>query len=172
MIQIDHEITCHSFQTMSDDDHFNRGRWAEKSGAAMRREEEAKKAFETLRLEMEARNDLEAGFRETIELLKPSCHLTQACWKSFRAHVLSFEGWTAKRRAATETEKKESKEKRKGTVYFTEVTYSVKKVAKKNWKVKSKIQNKRQIEETSDLSSCESGDDFETPANKKAKGNL
>ena len=157
---------------MSDDDYFNRGSWSEKSGAAKRREEEAMKAFETVRLETEARTDLKAGSRETIQLLKPSCHLTQACWKSFRAHVQSFEGWTVKRRAATEAEKKESKEKRKSTVYFTIVSFSVKKNAKNNWKVKSRNQKKRQKNDTSDLSSCESGDDFEIPARKKAKGDF
>ena len=97
--------------------------WAEKSAAAMRREETAVKMFETARLKMEARDDLSVGSRETVQLLKPSCHLTEACWKSFRGHVCSVEGWSTKRRVATEEEKKKHGETRKGRVYFVDVIY-------------------------------------------------
>ncbi|XP_063684556.1 DNA-directed RNA polymerase II subunit RPB1-like [Bolinopsis microptera] len=104
---------------------ISRRGWAEKSAAAMRREETAVKMFETARLKMEARDDLSVGSRETVQLLKPSCHLTEACWKSFRGHVCSVEGWSTKRRVATEAEKKKHGETRKGRVYFVDVIYSV-----------------------------------------------
>ena len=145
-----------------EDDYTYRGGWAEKSGAATRREETAKKAFETARLEMQSREDLKAGSRVTVQLLKPSCHLTQACWKTFRAHVKTFEGWSTRRRAATEEEKKQHKEKRKSTVYFTEVTYTVPRNQDK----------KRQLDsvDRSDGDCSESSDDFEVPPHKRSKG--
>ena len=105
-------------------DDFRSG-WAEKSAAAKRREDTAMKKFETARLEMESRKDLKAGTRVTVQLLQPSCHLTEACWKSFRKHVCSLQRWSAKRRVATEQEKKLHGETRKGRVYFVDVIYSV-----------------------------------------------
>ena len=83
------------------------------------------KTFESARLRMESRNDLQAGSTETVQLLKPSCHLTEACWKSFRKHVCGIEGWAAKRRVASEEEKKRHGETRKGKVYFVDVIYTV-----------------------------------------------
>ena len=110
-----------SFKTKSR--RISRREWAKKSKVAMRREETAVKMFETARLKMEARDDLSVGSRETVQLLKPSCHLTEACWKSFRGHVCSVEGWSTKRRVATEEEKKKHGETRKGRVYFVDVIY-------------------------------------------------
>ena len=104
---------------------LSRRGWADKSAAAIRREEHAKNEFQLIRVKMEERNDLSPGFTETQELLKPSCHLTKVCWSSFRKHVCSFDGWRTKRRLATAEEKKKHGEKRKANVYFTDVTYSV-----------------------------------------------
>ena len=147
---------------MYDEDDFglNRHTWAEKSGAALRREEEAKAAFETARLNMEARDDLE--LRETVELLKPKCHLTGACWKTFRKHVMGFEGWTIKRRVATEEEKKKSGQKRKSAVYFIDVTYSV---------PSSKRSHVKRVVEEQDSDLSESEDFINSHVHKKFKGN-
>ena len=145
---------------MDEDGFFCRSGWAEKSGAASRREETAVKAFDTARLEMESRDDLSAGSRESVQLLKPSCPLTQACWKSFRGHVQGFEGWTTRRRVATEEEKKKHGEKRKSAAYFTEITYTV-------------PRNKRELDDVNesegDSSSSEGSDDFEAPVSKRSK---
>lgn len=113
------------YDSHDDDFGLNRRNWAEKSNAATEREERAKAAFEQARVIMEARDDLQPGDRETVELLKPSCHLTNACWVTFRKLVISYPGWATKRRVATEEEKKQHGEKRKGKVYFTDVIYSV-----------------------------------------------
>merc|ERR550519_2110436 len=81
--------------------------------------------FQEAREQMESRDELVAGTKITVELLKPSCHLTGACWKSFRKHVISFDDWVPKRRVVTEEEKKQHKETRKGKVYFIDVVYNV-----------------------------------------------
>ena len=99
--------------------------WADKSQAALRREQTAKEEFDKLRQTVESRSDLTPGAALKFELLKPSCHLTEACNKTFRQHVHSAPGWSAKRRAATEEEKKEHKVTRKGKSFFTSVTYLV-----------------------------------------------
>lgn len=150
---------------MCDDDYFdiyNYSNRAEKSAAATRREETAIKEFETARLEMESRDDLRGGYLETIQLLDPSCHLTQACWKSFRKHVQGCEGWSTRRRAATEAERKEHKVKRKSTAYFTEVTYSVPRDKEVKLPDHSRVFQ---------YASCsDSSDDFETPVSKRPRG--
>jgi len=108
-----------------DDGHPRYENYAEKSAAALRREEEAKTKFQEAREELEGREDLVAGSKITVELLKPSCHLTGACWSTFLRHVRSHEGWVAKRREATAEEKKQHKETRRGKVYFVDVVYNV-----------------------------------------------
>ena len=100
---------------------------ADKSQAAIKRENEAKEKFNEARKEFEKSDTIEgmkARSKHRIELLQPSCHLTDACWSTFRKHVIKNERWTAKRRVATEEEKKASGEKRKGKVYFVDVVYS------------------------------------------------
>mmetsp|Transcript_29231 Transcript_29231/g.42913 ORF Transcript_29231/g.42913 Transcript_29231/m.42913 type:complete len:179 (-) Transcript_29231:230-766(-) len=102
-------------------------RMADKSQAAIRRENTAKEKFNEARLEFEQSDGIKgmkARSTHRIELLQPSCHLTSACWSTFRKHVIKNDGWTAKRRAATEEEKKASGEKRKGKVYFIDVIYT------------------------------------------------
>ena len=159
-------------------DRIDRRSWAAKSAAAIAREEMAKNLFETVRLTMEAREDLQPGFRETFELLKPSCHLTKACWASFRKHVRSFNGWRAKRRIATPEEKKKHGETRKGNVYFTDVTYSVprkskgkenkenEELIKEKHKENNKENNKRLLEnEDGPFTPCAAS----TPVKKKLK---
>ena len=59
-------------------DGVDRSRFAEKSAAAQRRENAAKAAFDAAKTEVE-----EVGETATVELLKPNCHLTNACWSSF-----------------------------------------------------------------------------------------
>jgi len=118
---------------------------AEKSAAATRREEQAIVKFKQAREQMEKRNDVQPGSKQTVELLKPSCHLVEACWQSFRKHVLSHNGWLAKRRVATEQEKKNHGEKRKGKVYFVDVIFSVPQLNVPKPKVKTP--KKRSLEE-------------------------
>ena len=60
--------------------------------------------------------NLSAGVRETRNLLDPSCHLTSASWSDFSKWIRSHPGWMAKRRVASEEEKKASKETRQGKV--------------------------------------------------------
>ena len=116
-----------TFYYTSEDDcipyHF--GRSADKSAAAKRREEKAMEMFSKTKIQMETRQDLIPGSFETVKLLNPSCHLTGPCWSSFSKHVRSQPGWTAKRRAITDEEKKLWGETRKGKCYFVDVTYTV-----------------------------------------------
>ena len=98
-----------------DDDHLHRGDWSEKSGAASAREEAARVAFTAL--------VKETSTPTTVELLKPSTHLTQPCWRDFKKFIGQHAGWSAKRRQATEAEKRQHGETRKAAVYFVDVTY-------------------------------------------------
>merc|ERR1719186_1874950 len=84
----------------------------------------------------EGRIDLAVGTKHTVELLKPPCHLTAACWSTFLRHVRSHEGWVAKRREATADQKKQYKETRKGKVYFVDVIFSVPKPKEKEKRAK------------------------------------
>lgn len=103
------------------DDGIDRSGFAEKSGAAQRREDEAKAAFDKYRASTEAGSPPKA--KVTVELLKPSTHLTQPCWSAFNKHVKKNAGWSAKRRVATEEEKRASGEKRQAKCYFVDVTF-------------------------------------------------
>ena len=84
-----------------------------------------------------------AGEKSTFELLKPSCHLTGACFKDFRKHVRGFTGWSVVRREATPAEKMASGETRRGKVYFTSVVYNPK-IKKRKAKDAQAKENKRQ----------------------------
>ena len=101
-----------------DDDELHRGDWSEKSDAASARENSARAAFEQLVLNNKTKTNA-----ETVELLKPSTHLTQPCWRDFKKFVSNHAGWSAKRREATAAEKQQHGEKRKGAVYFVDVTF-------------------------------------------------
>ena len=110
-----------TFYYTSDDDCFPYfGRSADKSAAAKHREEKAMEMFSKAKIQTETRQDLIPGSCETIKLLKPSCHLTGPCWSSFSKHVRSHPGWTVKRRAITDEEKKLWGETRKGKCYFVD----------------------------------------------------
>ena len=104
-----------------DDDSLERGDWAEKSGAASRREEEARAAFKAVHGKAMANPP---AAPTTYELLKPSTHLTQPCWRDLKKHIACHAGWSAKRRQATEAEKRQSGEKRQSAVYFVDVTFT------------------------------------------------
>ena len=88
------------------DDGFDRSTFREKSGAAQRREDAAIAAFDKHAKATEA--DAAVKAKVTVELLKPSTHLTQPCWTAFNKHVKARAGWTAKRRVATNEEKRAS----------------------------------------------------------------
>ena len=98
-----------------EDDGLHRSEWSEKSAAASARESSARSAFLALRGQTSSAT--------TVELLEPSTHLTQPCWRDFKKFVSQHAGWSAKRRQATEDEKRHHGEKRKGAVYFVDVTY-------------------------------------------------
>ena len=104
-----------------DDDSLERGDWSEKSGAASRREEEARAAFKEVHGKTTASPPAAAT---TYELLKPSTHLTQPCWRDVKKYIVSHAGWSAKRRQATEAEKRQHGEKRQSAVYFVDVTFT------------------------------------------------
>ena len=104
-----------------DDDSLERGDWAEKSGAASRRVEEARAAFKAVHGKAMANPP---AAPTTYELLKPSTHLTQPCWRDLKKHIACHAGWSAKRRQATEAEKRQSGEKRQSAVYFVDVTFT------------------------------------------------
>ena len=110
-----------------DHDGLNRGDWAEKSGAASRREEQARAAFKDLHGKTMA--DAPAA-ATTYELLKPSTHLTQPCWRDVKKYIVSHPGWSAKRRQATEAEKRQHGETRQSAVYFVDVTFTPPKAVK------------------------------------------
>ena len=105
-------------------DDVGRHTWRSKSDAAMRREQQAKDAFTSLKAQ--AHQD-GVAHKTTFDLLPPSVHLTQPCWKTFRQFVTGHAGWSVSRTAATAVEKAEHKETRQATVYFTTVTYDPKK---------------------------------------------
>lgn len=77
------------------DDMFgvDRGDWAEKSQKAEQRERFAKDAFTSFL----SRCENETVFPFTEVVVKPSNHLTDACWRDFKKFVIS-KGCTAKRR--------------------------------------------------------------------------
>jgi hypothetical protein len=99
-----------------DDDGLNRGDWSEKSDAASAREASARAAFTALLATQSSK-------ASTVELLKPSTHLTQPCWRDFKKFVGQHAGWSAKRRQASDAEKRQHGETRKGAVYFVDVAF-------------------------------------------------
>jgi len=92
--------------------------YAQKSQAALRREEAAIEAFDAFR-----QAQTTPTTKMTAILLQPSHHLASPCYTTFAKHVRSFPGWRAKRREATPAEKIASKETRKGKVYFVSVSF-------------------------------------------------
>jgi len=104
-----------------DDGGVDRSGFAEKSAAAQGREDKAKRAF--LELKAEERAEIRAHGRTTYDLLQPSMHLTQACYRSFRQFVKGHPGWDCKRVKATDEQKREFKEKRSCSVYFVNAIY-------------------------------------------------
>lgn len=65
------------------------------------------------------------GIKIVIPLTKPNLHLTGPCYRDLRKHVHNYANWDVRRTAATEHQKQEYKESRKGTVYFINAIYSV-----------------------------------------------
>ena len=97
----------------------DRSGWAKKSRAAEVREQEAKDAFMEMKQEVEKQGVAVVG----RNLLKPSTHLTNACWKDFKAFVIKNAGWKVRRREASLIEKRALGEFRKGSTYFIDVSY-------------------------------------------------
>jgi hypothetical protein len=97
------------FYDFDGDDGGSYGRYKRKSGAAERRESQARDAFTKALME----TPIPISSTTVANLLKPSCHLTSASWIDFSKWVKSHQGCSAKRRAATEEEKRAHKETRK-----------------------------------------------------------
>jgi len=97
------------------------GRSALKSQAAMRREQQAKDAFTAHRQQC---THFDLLTKTTTQLLAPSCHLTTACYPSFRQFVAESPGWRARRRVATAAEKAAHGETRKAKCYFIDVIFT------------------------------------------------
>lgn len=95
----------------------DRSTWREKSDAALRRERDAVSRFDAFLKECES----STTFPVTKEVVPPQVHLTDACWKTFKQHVLAT-GCTTKRREATREERLKSKDTRKGKLYVISVT--------------------------------------------------
>jgi len=106
-----------------DDDRVDRSQWKDKSDAALSRERIAINDFNTrfMTLANEAK-----VFPFTVDnLVHPSNHLTDACWRTFKQIVLS-KGCTTKRRVISQVEKNALKSKaRNGKMYSISVTAPV-----------------------------------------------
>jgi hypothetical protein len=104
------------------DSGVDRSDWRDKSDAAIRRENQAMQLFETCLEESKS----SPSFPVTSEVVPPNVHLTDACWKTFKKHVIA-KGCTAKRREATQTEKNalSPKDRRSGRMYVISVVIPV-----------------------------------------------
>eukprot|EP00984_Skeletonema_dohrnii_P000979 scaffold316_cov122-Skeletonema_dohrnii-CCMP3373.AAC.11 len=67
----------------------------------------------------------EPGEKITIPLTMPNFHLTQACFRDLKKHVVKNSGWDLKRVECTEKQKKQHKIKKKSKAYFVNATYQV-----------------------------------------------
>ena len=105
------------------DDGVDRRGWAEKSDAALKREREAKELFHNSFLP-DAKKATTFPF--TIEdLVPPTMHLTDACWRDFKKEVTRY-GCTTKRRVISAQEKSALKSNaRKSKMYTISVTTPV-----------------------------------------------
>jgi hypothetical protein len=90
-----------------------------KSESAKQQEKAAIAAFDAQKQVVEARAAEGDGDVITVQLLKPTSHLTINCWSAFSKHVKISPGWKAKRRVATPEEKAAYQMgSRYGKVYF------------------------------------------------------
>lgn len=103
-------------------DHWgvDRSNWNEKSEAATRRENEAKKLFHDF-LER-CKSQPPSAFPITEEIIPATCHLTGACWTTFRRYVKN-QGCNIKRREANLAER--LGDSRKAKMYVISVTLPV-----------------------------------------------
>ena len=103
----------------------NRSGWADKSDAAIRRENEANDLFDAFLQKCSSydAND-KSIFPITEEVVKANIHLTDACYKTFRKRVLA-KNCKVKRREATPQERIDSGDKRKGKLWVISITCTV-----------------------------------------------
>jgi len=95
----------------------NRSGWAEKSDAAIRRENAANDLFDAFLKKCASYDPNDKSiFPITEEVVKANVYLTGPCYTSFRKRVLA-KNCKVKRREATPQERKESGDKRKGKLY-------------------------------------------------------
>jgi hypothetical protein len=112
------------------DDGLNRRNWADISQSALRRENQAKTTFATIKQEWESRQDLEPGSRHVIPLLNPSHHLVKKVWVRFHRQVKSLKTshgdagcWDLKNREATREERDTFRITRKSKILFVDAMY-------------------------------------------------
>ena len=103
----------------------NRSGWAEKSDAAIRRENAANDLFDAFLKKCASYDPNDKSiFPITEEVDKANVYLTGPCYTSFRKRVLA-KNCKVKRREATPQERKESGDKRKGKLYVISITCTV-----------------------------------------------
>jgi len=112
-----------SYNDFGDGDGVDRQGWRDKSDAAQQREDSAMGCFSRFLTKAKT----EQSFPFTEDVVPAHCHLTDACWKSFK-QVVTASGCTAKRREITNQEKLAITPKskaRKGKMYVVSVTAPV-----------------------------------------------
>jgi hypothetical protein len=109
----------YGFSGFGGEDSVDRENWKDKSDAAERRENQAKQNVD----EFLKRSSTATVFPITEDIVPPTMHLTDACWKTFRSYIKN-KGCTCKRRELTHPEiiAMAKKDWRKGKMYIISVT--------------------------------------------------
>ena len=95
------------------------GSFSRKSAAATRREKQGQDKLNAIISSAATRDQISKPGPHIFELLSPDIHLVDASWKDLRQWVArTHPDWSLKRRVATEDEKRQAGEKRKGKTYF------------------------------------------------------
>mmetsp|Transcript_13758 Transcript_13758/g.41603 ORF Transcript_13758/g.41603 Transcript_13758/m.41603 type:complete len:144 (-) Transcript_13758:1493-1924(-) len=103
-----------------------------------------------------------------VTLLKPSCHLTKACWESFTKFVQSHPGWSCRRRVATDSEKRVYD--CKGRAFFVDVSYdSAKNPAGRKLRENNLKQQRRSFSSSGEGHPLDALAEAEPPPAKKQK---
>jgi len=108
-----------------DDFGVDRSSWSDKSDAALRRERRADGLFDAFLKECgELDSTDKSVFPVTKEIVGADCHLTSACYTSFRKRVME-KGCKVKRREATPAERQASGDTRRGKLYVISIVCPV-----------------------------------------------
>lgn len=108
-----------------DDFGVDRSSWSDKSDAALRRERQADGLFDAFLKECGTLDATDkSAFPVTKEVIGADCHLTGACYTSFRKRVMD-KGCKVKRREATPAERSASGDTRRGKLYVISIVCPV-----------------------------------------------